>query len=51
MFLVAITLQDSGSTISHMIRSIPYDASAALVYILMAGFVGLIIAGSRTKKS
>lgn len=51
MFLVAIALQDSGSTISHMIRSIPHDASAALVYILMAGFVGLIVAGSRTNKS
>jgi hypothetical protein len=54
MFLVAIALQDaqdSGSTISHMIHSIPHDAPAALIYLLMAGFVGLIIAGSRKKKS
>jgi hypothetical protein len=54
MFLVAIALQDaqdSGSTISHMIHSIPHDAAAALIYVLMAGFVGLIIAGSRKKKS
>ncbi len=49
MFLFAIALQESGSTVSRMIQSIPHDASAAFVYILMAGFVGLIVAGSRKR--
>ncbi len=49
MFLIAIALQETGSTASRMIDSIPHDASAALVYILMAGFVALIVAGSRKR--
>jgi hypothetical protein len=32
-----------------MFHTIPHDASAILVYILMAGFVWLIIAGSKKK--
>jgi hypothetical protein len=49
MFLVAVALQQSGSTIGKMVRSIPHDASAVLIYVLMAGFVALILAGSRKR--
>ncbi len=49
MFLIAIALQDSGSSMSRIIRSIPHDAAAVLIYVLMAAFVGLIIIGSRKR--
>ncbi len=47
MFLSAIALQGSSSTASEMIRSIPHDAAAILIYALVAIFVGLIVRGSR----
>jgi hypothetical protein len=47
MFVFAIALQSSESAVSRIIHSIPHDASAALVYALMIGFVALIVAGSR----
>ncbi len=51
MFLFALALQESqsGSSMSRIIRSIPHDASAVLIYVLMAVFVGLIIVGSRKR--
>jgi hypothetical protein len=49
MFLAAVVIQESSSTGSRIIKSIPHDASAVLVYLLMAGFIALIVAGSRKK--
>lgn len=49
MFVAAVALQAPGSTMSKMVHSIPHDASAVLIYVLMIGFVFLIVAGSRKK--
>jgi hypothetical protein len=51
MFVIAAAIQESGSTGGGFLHSIPHDASAALVYVLMAGFVALIVIGSRKKRS
>ena len=47
MFLTSFALQEESSTFGQIVESIPRDASAMLVYALMAGFVFLIWVGSR----
>ncbi|HEX6693383.1 MAG TPA: hypothetical protein VF035_01645 [Longimicrobiales bacterium] len=47
MFSLAMTLQESTSFFGQIVHSIPRDASAVLVYVLMAAFCGLIWVGSR----
>jgi hypothetical protein len=47
MFFVMMALQEGGLSLTEVIHSIPHDASAAFVYILMIVFVALIWAGSR----
>ncbi|MEO5511067.1 MAG: hypothetical protein ABIV28_01405 [Longimicrobiales bacterium] len=51
MFVIALAIQESGSASRGIIQSIPHDASAILVYVLMGMFVGLIIKGSKKRQS
>ena len=47
MFTLALALQESTSFFGQIIESIPRDASAILVYVLMVAFSVLIWVGSR----
>lgn len=41
--------QDSGLTLQEVIRDIPHDTGAVVVYVMVAIFIALIWAGSRSK--
>jgi hypothetical protein len=41
--------QDGGLTFGEFVRDIPHDAGAFVIYAMLAGFIALIVAGSRTR--
>ena len=47
MFSLAQAAQETNSIFGQIVHSIPRDASAILIYVLMAGFTGLLVIGSR----
>jgi hypothetical protein len=47
MLATLMVLQDDGLTIAEVIRDMPHDAGALIVYALVAGFVIMIWRGSR----
>ena len=47
MFDIALLLQEDGLTLKRVLSDIPHDASALVVYVLLAAFVYLIWRGSR----
>lgn len=49
MFIIAAALQDDGLTFGDVLRNLPHDAGALVVYGLVIAFVGFIWHGSRQK--
>jgi hypothetical protein len=49
MFIIAQAADRGGLTLAEVLRDIPHDTAAFVVYALLAIFVGLIWAGSRKK--
>jgi hypothetical protein len=45
-----LLLQDDGLTLGEVLRDIPHDPSAFVVYTLIILFLGLIWKGSRGRK-
>lgn len=50
MFTLAL-FQSDGLSLSEVLRGIPHDVPAIVVYTMLLAFVGLIVAGSRRKQS
>ena len=51
MFALASGIQSDGLTMDEVIRGIPHDGPAIVVYLMLIVFVGFIWAGSRRKSS
>jgi hypothetical protein len=51
MFAIATVIQSEGLTFGEVIRGIPHDGPALVVYAMLVGFVGFIWLGSRRKSS
>lgn len=51
MFAIASAIQSDGLTMDEVIRGIPHDGPAVVVYLMLIVFVGFIWAGSRRKSS
>ena len=49
--IAAAVLQDDGLTFGDVVRNLPHDGAALVVYALVLGFVWFIWQGSREKKS
>jgi hypothetical protein len=47
MISMLAALQDNGLTVTEVIRDIPHDGPAIVIYAMLALFVGLVWAGSR----
>jgi hypothetical protein len=47
--LVLSLIQSDGLTFGDVVRGIPHDTPAVIVYILVGLFVGMIVVGSRRK--
>jgi hypothetical protein len=42
---------DDGLTFGDVVRDLPHDAGALVVYVLMLGFIGFIWYGSRRRSA
>lgn len=51
MFAIATAIQSEGMTFGEVIRGIPHDGPAVVVYVMLIAFVGFIWLGSRRKSS
>lgn len=51
MFAILALLQEGeGLTIGRILRDIPHDLPALIVYVLIGGFIGMIWLGNRSKR-
>lgn len=50
VFTLAL-FQSDGLSLSEVVRGIPHDGPAVVVYAMLLMFVGLIVVGSRRKES
>jgi hypothetical protein len=51
MFFMMQAAVDDGLTLGEVVRDLPHDAGAIVVYVLMLGFIGLMWYGNRRKSS
>ncbi|HSJ09323.1 MAG TPA: hypothetical protein VK928_05395 [Longimicrobiales bacterium] len=51
LMIAAAVLQEDGLSVGDVIRNLPHDAGALVVYVLVLAFVGFIWHGSRSKQS
>jgi len=47
--ILALLQEGEGLTVGELLRDIPHDLPALIVYILIGGFIGLIWLGNRSK--
>jgi hypothetical protein len=51
MFAYLALLQDGeGLTFSKILSDIPHDLPAIVIYVLLAGFIGMIVMANRSKR-
>ena len=48
--ILALLQEEEGLTLSEMLRDIPHDAPALVVYVLIAGFIFMIWRGNRSRR-
>jgi hypothetical protein len=51
MFGIAAAIQSNGLTMGEVIRGIPHDGPAIVIYLMLIAFAGFVWAGSRRKPS
>lgn len=51
MFAMTTVAQSDGLTLDEIIRGIPHDGPAIVIYVMLLAFVGFIWMGSRRKSS
>jgi hypothetical protein len=48
--ILALLQEEEGLTIGKLLRDIPHDLPALIVYLLLGGFIGMIWLGNRSKR-